>query len=73
MMDIEGCRWRCRRCRRMHLVSLESVGFRNLHVNRYTTDYYNRPYILLSLSGHGQLECDDVQGASHTRREKTSG
>ena len=56
----------------MHLVSLESLGFRNLNVNRYTTDYCYRPYIPLNLSGHGQLECDDVQGASHTRIKKTS-
>ena len=67
-MDIEGCRWRSKWP--MHLVSLESLGFRNLNVNRYTTDYCYRPYIPLNLSGHEQLECDDVQGASHTRIEK---
>ena len=56
----------------MHLVSLKSLGFRN--VNRYTTDYCYRPYIPLNLNGPGQLECDDVQDASHTRIEKqTSG
>ena len=56
----------------MHLVSLESLGFRNLNVNRYTTDYCYRPYIPLNLSVPGQLECDDVQlqGASHTRIEQ---
>ena len=26
----------------MHLVSLESLGFRNINVNRYTTDYCYR-------------------------------
>ena len=54
----------------MHLVSLESLGFRHLNVHRYTTDYCYRPYIALNLSVHGQLECDDVQGDSHTRIEK---
>ena len=38
-MDIEGCRWRSKWCRPMHLVSLESLGFRNLNVSRYTTHY----------------------------------
>ena len=52
----EGCRWRSKWP--MHLVSLESLGFRNLNVNGYTTDYCYRPYIPLNLSGHGQLECD---------------
>ena len=41
-----------------------------VNVNGYTTDYCYRPYIPLNLSGHGQLECDDVQGASHTRIEQ---
>ena len=33
----------------MHLVSLESLGFRNLNINRYTTDYCYRQYIPLYL------------------------
>ena len=49
----------------MHLVSLECLGFRNLDVNRYTTDYCYMPYIYipLNLSGPAQLECNIVQGA----------
>ena len=48
----------------MHHVSLEYFGFRNLNVNRYTTDYCYRPCIPLYLSGPGQLKCDVVQGVS---------
>ena len=46
LLDIEGCRCRLRP---MHLVSLESLGFRNLYVNRYTTGYCYRQYISLYL------------------------
>ena len=34
--------WRSKLRRPMHLVSLESFGFRNLSVNRYTTVYCYR-------------------------------
>ena len=47
LLDTEVCRWRSKWCRHvgMHLVSLESLRFRNLNVN--TTDYCYRQYIPL--------------------------
>ena len=56
----------------MHLVSLESLGFRNLiDILRIIAIGH---YIQLYLSEPGQLKCDVAQGASHTRIVKqTSG
>ena len=75
LLDIEVCRWRSKWGRPMHLVTLESLGFLNCcsrcitYMDRKTNIWVREnAKTLLNKSedgsGHGQLECDVVQGVS---------